>query len=234
MKKISLSGVAAVIATGIVPQAHAQTSWIQDTITEQCSTESRQQVADGVRGSIEASVARSEASIKPPASVGDLSCMSDLLKADVDVFSESWMDLGSFDVEGMINDVTGGLKSGLSVQTLSSGVERAICDFAEEKFEEVTGGIDGSMDDILAGAEQPSFSDGFGLLNIGYNSGGSGSSGSVGSGNGGTYTPTFDPDNGGNGSGETYTPFVEPSENSGSETEQQIQSIWNNISGGSN
>jgi hypothetical protein len=224
-KKYVLSFTAAATISLMAGSASAQTQWIEDTLTEQCSAASQDLVANATRDSIEDSVARAEASIQAPASIGDLSCMNELLKANIDVFSSTWADLGSFNLDSMISSVTGGLKSGLSLQTLTSGVERAICDFAEETFGELTGGLTGSMDDILSGIEMPSFSDGFGQMNLGLSSdvtdtasvGTIGGTGTAGNGPGGTAplspTPT---------TSVTTTPTT---------AEQTINGIWNSLNG---
>lgn len=171
MMKRTLFGAAAVSALGFVAvPASAQTQWIEDTLSDQCSAQSQQTIADNTRNSIEASVRRAEASIQEPASIADLSCMNDLLNADIDVFSKTWKGFGGFNIEGMINDIAGGLKSGLSVQTLSGGVERAICSFAQETFSEMTSGVTSSIGDLLDPAtmldQMPNFTDGFSSLNI--------------------------------------------------------------------
>lgn len=226
MKKTHLLSFTATVAIGLwAGTANAQTQWIKDKLSDQCSAASQNQVADATRKSIEESVARAEGSIQAPASVADMSCMNDLLNADLDIFSSSWMNMGSFNIDSIITDITGGLKSGLSVETLSSGVERAICDFAKEQFSELTSGLTGSMDEIVSGAtDLPNFSDGFGLLNMSFNSGG----GSAASGGGAPLVsrpvaptaPTTAPATG---------PATGPSA-----TEAQIQNIWNSINGGGN
>lgn len=215
-KETLLRLAVAAIASVSAGAASAQTQWIQDTMSEQCSAESRQQVADATRASIEESVARSEASIQPPAPVADLSCMNGLISADVDVFSDGWTDGGAFDPVSILTDMVGGLKSGLAVTTLAGGAERAICQFAKEKFETVNGGLSGSMNDIVGRTEGsvPSFTDGFGLMNINYNTGPAGA----------VPQPSVQqvPVNAGT------TDEIQ------SQTEAEINSIWNSINGGGN
>lgn len=229
MKKTHLLSFTAAVAIGLwAGTANAQTQWIKDKLSDQCSAESQNQIADATRKSIEESVARAEASIKAPASVADLSCMNDLMSANLDIFSSSWMNMGSFNIDSIINDITGGLKSGLSVESLSSGVERAICDFAKEKFSELTSGLTGSMNDIVSGASDlKKFTDGFGLLNMKFNSGGgSGTTGSpVVSRPRTPKTTTTTP--------APTAPATGPSTGPSS-TEAQIQSIWSSINGGRN
>lgn len=200
------------IATALVlaaGSAGAQTQWIEDMLSEECSAESRAAVAQATRDSIEKSVARAEASIQAPAPIEDLSCLGDLLGANVDVFSDSWGGGSGFDVTGMLNDISGGLKSGLDVQTLEGGVERALCAFAQESFADLTKPLSGSMEEIVAGtaADMPSFTDGFGLLNVGSPQTGT------------TFAPQTGAGATGSGSGQT---------------EVQLQNIWNSIKGGSN
>ena len=167
MKNIQLTALIAAIGAA-AGSADAQTRWIRDTLSDQCAPASKSVVADATRRSIERSVARAEASIRAPASTADLSCMDDLMSVDLDTFSGDWRKLDGFDIEGLINDVVVGLESGLSVQTLSSGAQRAICGFAREKFEERTDAPTGSMDQIVSrlAPDLPAFGDGFGALNI--------------------------------------------------------------------
>lgn len=226
MKKFCLIGVtAAAMSSLMVSSATAQTQWIQDTLSDQCSAASQAQIADATRESIEESIARAEASIQAPASVADLSCLNSLLSADLDVFSSGWLDVGSFNVDGMINDVVGGLKSGLSVQTLTTGVERAICQFAQEKFSELTNGIDGTMDEIVSGASVsiPDFTDGFGLMNISFDVA-TGTSASTGTQQPATPAPPVSVQ-------PTTTPAPAANPGTDTSTEESIQNIWDAIKG---
>lgn len=170
MKAHILYGAAAATALSFLSMpAMAQTQWIEDKLSDQCSAASKALVAENTRKSIEEQVRRAEASIQEPGSTADLSCMNDLLSANLDVFSSSWSS-GLFDVEGMINDIAGGLKSGLSVSTLADGVERAICDFAEDQFGVLTEGVTSGLDDLLDPStvldQMHDYTDGFSSINL--------------------------------------------------------------------
>lgn len=165
MKKALIIG--AVSLTVMTGQAQAQTQWIQDILSEDCSPQAAQTVANGTRQAIESSVARAHSSINAPAPTMDLSCINDLLAAPLDVFSgnsEFLANLG-FNLQGMISSVTSGLKSGLSIETLANGVETAICRFAQEKFGEITGGLSQGLEGIVAGIALPNFTDSFTMSN---------------------------------------------------------------------
>lgn len=127
-----------------------------------CSPASRSHVAAATRRSIEERVARTESSIRAPGAISDMSCIESLLAADVDVFSGAFANVAGFDVQALIDALSGGLKSGLSSETITPGVARAICAYARERFEERTEGLAGSMEGIVAGVDMPEFSDGFG------------------------------------------------------------------------
>jgi len=228
MYKTGLLRITTACVIGIMASsASAQTQWIQDTLSDQCSAASKEALAEDVRDSIEESVARAEASIQAPASVADLSCMNNLLNANLDIFSSQAGGFDSFNVDSMINDVVGGLKAGLSVQTLTGGVERAICDFAQEKFGDLTNGLTGSMDDIVSGtSDLPTFTDGFGLLNIGFNAGGSTVTGST------VNNEAFTNERSTGVSGRENATGAPAEGYSPTKTETEIQNIWNSISGG--
>ena len=84
MKKTQILGIVAVASTmAMATSAGAQTPWIKDKMSDQCSAASKDKIAENVRKNIEDSVRRAEASIQAPASVVDLSCMSDLLGANI-------------------------------------------------------------------------------------------------------------------------------------------------------
>ena len=136
---VSVFGLSAAAAT-------AQTRWIEDSMSVRCSPASRAHVAAATRRSI------------------DMSCVESLLAADVDVFSGAFANVAGFDVQALIDALSGGLKSGLSSETITPGVARAICAYARERFDERTAGLTGSMEGIVAGVEMPEFSDGFGPL----------------------------------------------------------------------
>lgn len=158
-----MTALAVVSAFGFsAGSATAQTRWIEDSMSVRCSPASRAHVAAATRRSIEERVARAESSIRAPGATADMSCVESLLAADVDVFSGAFANVAGFDVQALIDALSGGLKSGLSSETISPGVARAICAYARERFGERTAGLAGSMEGIVAGIEMPEFSDGFG------------------------------------------------------------------------
>lgn len=103
----------------------AQADWVRDAISDDCSPHARDRIAAGTRRQIESAVRRAEASIDPPSSVGDLSCLDGLMKLPLDWFAP-----------------TGGLESLFSGSfdgVIGSGASaRQMCSFAERKWRQVT------------------------------------------------------------------------------------------------
>lgn len=130
MKRHLIAG--ALTAAGLLAAplaASAQdNSWLLDLQNPSCSAESKQAVADGVRKQIEDSVARAVAAIQPPAAIGDLSCLNDLMTAPLDMFSN---------VGGILGSLQGGLNGAIS--GAGGSVSRQVCQFAAEKWSEVSG-----------------------------------------------------------------------------------------------
>ena len=158
-----MTALAVISAYGLsAGAATAQTRWIEDSMSVRCGPASRAHVANATRRSIEERVARAESSIRAPGSIADMSCVDSLLAADVDVFSGAFANVAGFDVQALIDALTGGLKAGLSSETITPDDARAICAYTMERFEERTAGLTGSMEGIVAGVEMPEFSDGFG------------------------------------------------------------------------
>ena len=163
MNNARLAALTAFAAFGLTADnSPAQTRWIEDSMSVRCSPAARQHVAAAARRSIEERVARAESSIRAPGAIADMSCIESLLASDVDVFSGAFANVAGFDVRSLIGSLSGGLKSGLSSETITPGVARAICAHARERFETRTTGLTGSMEDIVAGFELPEFADGFG------------------------------------------------------------------------
>ena len=162
MKKIFLAGLASAIIIGSAAQAQ-QGDWIEDRLSQRCSADSRALVAAAVRTNIEESVARAEASIRAPAAIGDLSCLEALITAPLDVFSRAF---------NIVDDLVKGLQSGLSANILDGAIARAICSFAQQKFGSQTAALTNSMHDIVSRntVVLPKFSDRFGIVNVGFNS----------------------------------------------------------------
>ena len=163
MNNARLAAIAAFAAFGLTADnSLAQTRWIADSMSVWCSPASRQHVAAAARRSIEERVARAESSIRAPGAIADMSCIESLLASDVDVFSGAFANVAGFDVRSLIDSLSGGLKSGLSSETINTGVARVICTHARERFETRASGLTGSMENIVAGFELPEFADGFG------------------------------------------------------------------------
>lgn len=129
MKRYLQAGVIACAGIISAPfMASAQdNSWLLDLQNDACSDESKQTIADLVRKQIEDAVARAEAAIQPPAAIGDLSCLNDLMTAPLDTFSN---------VGGLLGSLQGGLTG--SITGAGGNVSRQVCDFAAEKWAEVT------------------------------------------------------------------------------------------------
>jgi hypothetical protein len=238
MKKNILYGALATTALSLLSMpATAQTQWIEDKLSDQCSAESRAIVAENTRNSIEAQVRRAEASIQEPASTADLSCMNDLMGANIDIFSQSWAGLSGFNIDGMINDIAGGLKSGLSLESLSSGVERAICDFASDTFSELTEGVTSGIDDLLDPStvldQMPDFTDGFSSINLPISSS-TGSSSDIYDSNSITTTADSGSTSGSSSSSSSGSSSDTGTSGSGgsSDDSENIQSIWDVMTGG--
>lgn len=139
MKRYIAAGVLTLSGLISVPlTASAQdNSWLMDLQNQQCSEESRQTIANSVRQQIEDSIARATAAIQPPAALGDLSCLNDLMTAPLDSFSG---------IGGILGSLQGGLTGAIS--GAGSNVSRQVCQFAAEKWGEVTGPLTGRMSEI--------------------------------------------------------------------------------------
>lgn len=107
----------------------ASADWIRDSLDKACSEESASLVAERARKRVEDHVSRAESAIKPPIPVGDLSCLEDLMDTPLDIFSGS---IGLPDLTGIFNDTLDG------VIDMGDGITRNVCQFAEEKWQEVT------------------------------------------------------------------------------------------------
>ncbi|MCY3878951.1 MAG: hypothetical protein OXF74_07205 [Rhodobacteraceae bacterium] len=99
--------------------------WIHAATGTYCSDEARTRIAAATRRQIESSVRRSEASIQPPAPIGDLSCLDGLMELKLDLFAPT--------------GVLGSIFSGTLDGTLGSGADaRRICKFADRQWRELT------------------------------------------------------------------------------------------------
>lgn len=148
-KNLAMGAVALTASLGLFStHANAQAApggeapagdWIQDLLNPSCSPESREQLAGNVRDKIEQSVARAMAAIQPPAAVGDLSCLNDLMNAPLDTFSN---------IGGILGNLQGGLGGSIGSITGDLDVSRRVCEFAAEKWQEVAGPLQQGIDDL--------------------------------------------------------------------------------------
>ena len=112
-------------------------TWLVDLTSDKCSDGARRTVASAARNSIESSVARAEASIRPPSPVAGLSCIGPLLKAPLDTFSAT--------IGGLAGILGGSVSAGFDF-----GLDQAICRFAEKKIGQMTTGLTGPLQSILS------------------------------------------------------------------------------------
>ena len=189
---------------GLAPAAAgAQTEIFRSMTNDRCSAASRDAVANAARQNVESQVARAEASIQPPAPVGDLSCLNDLMNIDLDFLSGQF-----FSLDALFQDLLSGFQS-ITLEGIGEEVTRQICAFAQEKWEELTEPLNLSLEDLMADIS-PSFTSNFALINVGSGSGG------------GTTTPPL-----------TVTPQSAPSSGAGGGGVQDaINQIYNSINGG--
>ena len=127
---------------------------IKESLVSGCSDESKEAVATGVRDNIEAEVKKGEEAIKPPAQVGDLSCLDGLLELPIDKFSG---------IGGMLGDLQGGFDMDVGGLLGDGSLDQKICAFAQEKWGEVTEPLTSAIGKIDLG----SIADGIDLKNGG-------------------------------------------------------------------
>jgi len=202
----ALSAVAVAALVGLTPiAATAQTEIFRSMTNERCSAASRDAVANAARLNVESRVARAEASIQPPTPVGDLSCLNDLMNINIDFLSGKM-----FDISAILGDLMSGLQN-ITLEGIQGEVTRQICEFAAEKWGELTKSLNLSVDDLL-GDISPSFTSNFALINV--------TQGQTGTGvviNGGT-TPT--------------PSFTQRQAPGGSDVQNTINQIYNSLNGG--
>jgi len=191
---------------GLTPvSAGAQTDIFRAMTNERCSDASRDAVANAARQNVESHVTRSEASIQPPTPIGDLSCLNDLMNIDIDFLSGELFSIG---------DIFGDLMSGLQNVTLEGiqgEVTRQICEFASDKWSELTKPLNLSVDDLM-GDISPDFTSNFALLNV-----------TPGGGSGVVPRGSVSP---------ASTPQSAPPVQNGSSVQDTINQIYNSINGG--
>ena len=203
----ALSAVAVAALIGLTPiAATAQTDIFRSMTNERCSAASRDAVANAARLNVESRVARAEASIQPPAPVGDLSCLNDLMNINIDFLSGRM-----FDISAILGDLMSGLQN-ITLEGIQGAVTRQICEFAAEKWGELTKSLNLSVEDLL-GDISPSFTSNFSLINV--------TQGAPGTGiviNGGGTTPA--------------PSFTQRQSPGGSDVQNTINQIYNSLNGG--
>ena len=115
----------AILLVAVACAGPAGAEWVRGMMIEECSEESRDLLADSVRRDIELSVRRAEASMEPPASIGDLGCLDGLMDANIDVFAPvgPLSSLFSNSLDGLLT---------------APGTSRRICRFAHRRWNEVS------------------------------------------------------------------------------------------------
>lgn len=116
------AGIALVAAVCAAP---AGADWVHGMMIEECSRESRELLAGSVRRDIERSVRRAEASMEPPASIGDLGCLDGLMDVNIDVFAP-------------VGPLSSLFSNSLDGLLAAPGKPRRICRFAHRKWNEVS------------------------------------------------------------------------------------------------
>lgn len=171
MRQLKTRTVTALVLTavlGLVPvTAGAQTEIFRSMTNERCSAASRDDVASAARMNVESHVTRAEASIQPPTPVGDLSCLNDLMNVDVDFLSGQF-----FSLDSLLGDFMNGLQN-VTIGGSGGGVDRQICQFAQERWSALTQPLNLSPDDLL-GDVSPDFTSNFALINVAQRQTGSG------------------------------------------------------------
>lgn len=104
--------------------------WIESLMDERCAPEDVENISNEIRDTIEAAVRRAEASIQAPIAVGDLSCLEDLMKQPLAIFSG-------------LGNLAGQLQGGFQNFDFDVDMDIAgmVCDFAAERWAELTEGL---------------------------------------------------------------------------------------------
>lgn len=139
MCALALTTSFGLISSPVAAQSAGGGDWIQDILNPNCSPESKQALAGSVREKIEQSVGRAIAAIQPPAAVGDLSCLNDLMNAPLDKFSN---------IGGLLGNLQGGFGNSIGSLTGDLDISRRVCQFAAEKWSKVTGPLDKGLDQL--------------------------------------------------------------------------------------
>lgn len=162
----------------LLPAGQAGADWIPSALDPRCEQSDIDGVSRGIREAIEASVRRAEATIDAPAPIADLSCLDDLMTTPLDIFSN---------IGGLMGTLQAGLFDSLPF-SMDMDVSGMVCDFAAERWGELTGGLSGLDVDLSQFADTPSSMVDRLLGGGGFGSGGnsSGSTGGLNIGAGGT------------------------------------------------
>lgn len=109
--------------------------WLLSVQNDACSPEAKEAVAGSVRNAIEEHVRRAELALKAPTPLGDLSCLSDLMTAQLDVFSN---------VGGLIDTLSSGMSSSVDLSSMGIDVDVSgmVCQVAAEKWGTLTEALD--------------------------------------------------------------------------------------------
>ena len=108
----------------------AGADWVYEMLDNRCSPQSRKFVATTVRNRIESSVRCAEALVRPPAPVGDLSCLESLMQTQIDTFAE-------------VGSLTDFFRRAFDGKFDPGGdLEKRICLFAQSRWNELTRPLD--------------------------------------------------------------------------------------------
>lgn len=141
--------------------ASAQAEIFKSMTSEACTAASRGAVANNARENIESRVARAEASIQPPMPVGELACLDDLMTIDTDFLSGDMFSVGD-----IFGDLMSGLGTGTITDAAGNAVSRQICQFASEKWGELTEPLSLGAAELSNQIASNNLTDGFAFVNF--------------------------------------------------------------------
>ena len=130
----------------------ARADWIQDMMDPACDPGISGDIAAGIRQTIEDSVKRAEASIQAAIPTADLSCLTGLMNAPLDIFSNIGGIMGNLQ-----SGISGMLNPGALLGAAGEAVNRQVCQFAQDKWAEVTQPLTDALGDLSI----PSIADAF-------------------------------------------------------------------------
>lgn len=128
----------------------ARADWIQDLMDPACNPGIANDMAADIRQNIENSVKRAEAAIQAAIPTADLSCLNDLMNAPLDIFSN---------IGGIMGNLQAGFSGAISgaVDAAGAEVSRQVCQFAQDKWNQLTEPLTGGLDELSV----PSIADAF-------------------------------------------------------------------------